>query len=296
MSLAKSCSFILSTKAQLIILVIIFLNAISLGIETSKTISPSLRSALDCFDSLALGIYVLELSLKHVALGFRFWKSGWNVFDFIIVAISFVPAGSSLSILRGLRILRVLRLVSSIRPLKRIVVGLLQSIPGIGWLTVLVMINFYLFAVIGTNFFGEKFPEFFGTIGASSYTLFQIMTLESWSMGIARPVTAQFEYAYIYFIIFILLNTFVMLNLFVGIIVSAMSSIEDSEAEDKKLKAQDKAAREEGLRADKASGADLSDAMAERAEVLAEVKLLREQLEVSLEKIAELEGRLQAPR
>lgn len=110
-------------------------------------------------------------------------------------------------------------------------VSLLKSIPGITWLSVLVMINFYLFAVIGTNIFGDKFPEFFGSIGKSSFTLFQIMTLESWSMGIARSIAAEFEYAYTYFIVFILINTFVMLNLFVGILVNAMSTMEAEEEE-----------------------------------------------------------------
>ncbi len=235
MSLRETCGFIYRTKVQQFIIGVIIFNAICLGILTNRNLSYESVRILDLLDDLCLYIFVIELVLKHIHDGFRFWKQPWNVFDFIIVAISFVPAGSSVSVLRGLRILRVLKLLSSIRSLQKIVTGLLISLPGIGWLTFMILIIFYLFAVMGTNFFGEEFPEFFGTLGKSSYTLFQIMTLESWSMGIARPVIAKFSFAYIYFIVFILLSTFIMLNLFVGIIVSAMSfsSTEENSKEKK---------------------------------------------------------------
>lgn len=230
MSIQRRCSIIFNPKIQYAILALIVLNALSLGLETVKDLSSETRILLEYFDTFALYVYVVELTLKHIASGFKFWKDGWNIFDFVIVAIAFIPAGSSLSVFRGLRILRVLRLVSTIRPLKIIVVGLLKAIPSISWLILLVMINIYLFAVIGTNFFGERFPEFFGSLEASFFTLFQIMTLESWSMGIARPILQEFDYAYIYFVSFILINSFVMLNLFVGVIVNAMGNIESDSA------------------------------------------------------------------
>lgn len=227
MSIQRRCSIVFNPKIQYAILVLIVLNALSLGLETINGLSAQTKQLLEDFDTFALYVYVIELTLKHIAQGFKFWKDGWNIFDFVIVAIAFIPAGSSLSVFRGLRILRVLRLVSTIRPLKIIVVSLLKAIPSIGWLILLVLINIYLYAVIGTNFFGERFPEFFGSLENSFFTLFQIMTLESWSMGIARPILQEFDYAYVYFVSFILINTFVMLNLFVGVIVNAMSNIDN---------------------------------------------------------------------
>ena len=232
MKIRNYCSFIYDRKIQIAILVLITLNAISLGIETNRDLSPSFRNSLELFDSIALYLYVVELMLKQMASGLKFWKDGWNIFDFIVVAISFIPAGSTVSVLRGFRILRVLRLLSSLKALRTIVTGLLLSLPSIGWLSLLMMIVFYLFAVMGTNFFGEDFPEFFGSLGKSSYTLFQIMTLESWSMGIARPVIAHFQYAYLYFVIFIMINTFIMLNLFVGVIVNAMGYTPEESSSD----------------------------------------------------------------
>ena len=226
------CSFVYNKNIQISILVLITLNAISLGLETNKSLSPSFLFALEIFDNFALYVYVLELTLKHIASGFKFWKNGWNIFDFFVVVIAFVPAGSSMSVLRGFRIIRVLRLLSSIQALRSIILGLFKSLPSIGWLSLLMMIVFYIFAVMGTNFFGEKFPEFFGTLGKSSYTLFQTMTLESWSMGIARPIAAQYQYAYLYFLTFIMINTFIMLNLFVGIIVNAMGNTPDNNSEE----------------------------------------------------------------
>ena len=281
MSLQTRCKFIFYRNVQLSILALIILNAASLGVETIRDLSPDTRNLLENFDTFCLYVYVVELALKHIASGFKFWKDGWNIFDFTIVAFSFIPAGSSLSILRGLRILRVLRLLSTIRPLKRIVVGLLKSIPGIGWLSLLVMINFYLFAVIGTNFFGDKFPEFFGSIGASSFTLFQIMTLESWSMGIARPVIAEYQYAYIFFVVFILINTFVMLNLFVGIIVNAMSSIDNDIAEENKEQQSQKTDTEES---DRDNIKSLSE----------QIAVLKRQLAIAADTVAKLETKIKA--
>lgn len=244
-SLQTKCRFIFNKNIQIFIVTIIILNAISLGIETSKNLPTSLRNYLEWFDTIVLCIYVTELVLKQIALGGRFWKNGWNVFDVLIVTLSLAPANGSLSILRGLRILRLFRVFSAFKPLRRIIVSLLKSIPSIGWLSLLVLINLYLFSVIGTNFFGDVFDDYFGTIGRSFFTLFQIMTLEGWA-DLARSILNEHEYAYIYFVFFILLNTFIMLNLFVGVIVSAMSEIDselanlDKESPDKQIENESK--------------------------------------------------------
>jgi voltage-gated sodium channel len=143
-----------------------------------------------------------------------------------------VPAASALSILRTLRVFRLLRLLNKAPRLRKIVESMLQAIPSIGWVSLMLILVFYIFAVLGTTLFGGEFPEWFGDLGASAYMLFQVMTLESWSMGIARPVIEEFPYAASFFIPFILIATFTMLNLFIAIIVSTMQSISIDEGGD----------------------------------------------------------------
>ncbi|OUD16043.1 ion transporter [Thioflexithrix psekupsensis] len=214
-----------SPRIQAIIVLIIVFNAVTLGLETSEAIVAKYGFILSFIDSFILGIFILEILLKLYAFGWRFFKSGWNIFDFVIVAIALMPSSGSLSVLRALRILRILRLISFISQLRLIVEALLKSLPGIASIAGLVLLMFYVSAVISTRMFGESFPEFFGTIGASMYTLFQVMTLESWSAGVARPVMELYPYAWLFFIPFILFTTFTMLNLFVAIIVDTMQQV-----------------------------------------------------------------------
>jgi voltage-gated sodium channel len=132
--------------------------------------------------------------VKLIAYGWRFFLKPWNIFDFLVVAVSFAPSGGGLSVLRALRILRVLRVISFAPRLRRVVEGFVSALPGMASVFLLMTIIFYIGAVMATKLFGDAFPEWFGTIGRSAYSLFQIMTLESWSMGIVRPVMEQFTY------------------------------------------------------------------------------------------------------
>jgi voltage-gated sodium channel len=226
---AKLNIWIEHPRQQMIIIGVIILNAITLGLETIPQIDPTLFELLHTVDQIILWIFIAEIVLKLLGSGFGFFRSAWNIFDFVIVAIALVPAVGPLSILRTLRIFRLLRLVNKVPRLRLIVEAMLQAIPSISWVGLMLLLVYYIFAVIGTSIFGRAFPEWFGDLGASTYTLFQVMTLESWSMGIARPVIEQFPYAYIFFIPFILLATFTMLNLFIAIIVNAMSSLQAAE-------------------------------------------------------------------
>jgi len=207
------------------LITLIVINAITIGLETWPVARDVAGFYLQSFEYFVLTVFVLEILTKLLAFGPRFFRSGWNNMDFIVVAISLVPATGSLSVLRTLRILRVLRLLSTVPRLRQLTESLLSAIPSIGWISFMLGLVFYIFAVIGTELFGERFPEFFGNIGASMYTLFQIMTLESWSMGIARPVMQVFPFAWLYFVPFILISAFTILNLFIGIIVNTMQSL-----------------------------------------------------------------------
>jgi len=213
-----------------IILAIIVINAIILGLETSPTAMAAAGPLLQALDQIILVIFVLEIATRLIADFKGFWRDPWRIFDFIIIAIALIPATGALSVLRAFRILRVLRLISTIKAMRRVVTGLLSALPGMGSIVFLLGLIFYVFAVIATKLYAGAFPQWFGSIGESSYTLFQIMTLESWSMGIVRPVMAEFPYAWMLFVPFIIATAFTVLNLFIGVIVDAMQSEHEAEA------------------------------------------------------------------
>ena len=206
------------------IILIIVLNAVTLGLETSSGLSPESLSLLKILDRSFLAIFIAELLIKMIVTKSRFFHDPWRVFDFVIVGIACFPTSGAFSVLRSLRILRTLRMISVVPSLKNVVSGLLSAIPGLGAVVVIIGIIFYVSAVMATKLFGGEFQEWFGSIGKSAYSLFQIMTLESWSMGIVRPVMEKFPYAWLYFLPFILITTFTMLNLFIAVIVNAMQT------------------------------------------------------------------------
>ncbi len=208
---------------------VIVFNAIVLGLETSATAMDRFGTLIVALDRVCLSIFVVEIALKLVAHGLRFFRSGWNVFDFLIVAAALVPGAQTLSVLRALRILRVLRVISALPRLRRVVEGFITALPGMGSVFLLMAIVFYIGAVMATKLFGQSFPEWFGTIGRSAYSLFQIMTLESWSMGIVRPVMAVYPYAWAFFVPFIMVTTFAVVNLIVGLIVNSMQEANSEE-------------------------------------------------------------------
>ena len=218
-----------SRRVQHSIIALIVLNAVVLGLDTSATLIARWGSALHLLDQLILAVFVIEIGLRLYVHRQRFFFDPWSLFDFAVVAIALVPAGGAFSVLRALRILRVLRLLSAVPSMRRMVGGLLAAIPGLGAVFSVLGLFFYIGAVVATNLFGERFPEWFGTLGKTAYTLFQVMTLESWSMGIARPVMAEFPWAWLFFVPFILIATFTLLNLFVGVIVSALQAEHDAE-------------------------------------------------------------------
>ncbi|MDQ5946556.1 MAG: voltage-gated sodium channel, partial [Pseudomonadota bacterium] len=137
-----------------------------------------------------------------------------------------------LAVLRALRVLRVLRLITLVPSMKRVVSGLLSALPGLGSVAAIIGLIFYVAAVIATKLFAADFPEWFGSLGASAFTLFQVMTLESWAMGIVRPVMEVYPAAWIFFLVFILASTFTLLNLFIAVIVNAIQSEGSAEVQD----------------------------------------------------------------
>lgn len=206
---------------------LIIVNALILGLETSPKVMELIGRELVLFDQGVIIVFCIELGLRIFAKGREFFRDPWGIFDFIVVAITLVPSNEALAVLRALRVLRVFRLVSTVPRLRRIVVALLHAVPGVGAIIVLLLLVFYVFSVITTKIFGQNFPDWFGTLGDSMFTLFQIMTLESWSMGIVRPVMEIYPWAWILFVAFIILSSFTVLNLFIAIIIDSMQTLNE---------------------------------------------------------------------
>ncbi len=249
-----------SPRIQALIIAVIVFNAVTLGLETSAFMQHHFGPLLLRVEQVVLTIFVVEILIKLYAFRQSFFRSSWNVFDFVIVGIALVPATGPLAVLRAFRILRILRLITKIPRLRHLVESLLRALPSIGWIVVLMLLVFYIFAVMGTKLFGPTFPEYFGTLGLSLYSLFQIVTLESWSQSISRPVMSAYPYAWVYFLSFILISVFTILNLFIGIIVNTM---------------QEKHYEEEELRRSEAE----ERAHAEREEMLMLMRALKSQVE-----------------
>jgi voltage-gated sodium channel len=216
-------------RFQRVLIALIMVNAVTLGLETSPWVMDRIGPLLVLLDRTILSIFVVEIVLRLGAYGWRFFRDPWSLFDFVVVGIALVPASEAFSVLRALRILRVLRLISAVPRMRQVVRGLLGAIPGIGAIMALLLLVFYVCAVMATKLFATTFPEWFGHIGASMFSLFQIMTLESWSMGIVRPVMERFPLAWLFFVPFILVATFTILNLFIAVVVGAMQAEHDAE-------------------------------------------------------------------
>lgn len=216
--------FIESDKVQISITALIVINAIVLGLETSPSVVLSYGSLLSLLDTVILAVFIIEIAIKMAYRGLGFFKNGWNVFDFLVVSIALIPASGPFAVVRALRILRVLRLLSMVPQMRTVVQAFIMAIPGMLSIVALILLIFYVSAVLATNLFGQDFPVWFGHIGRSMYSLFQIMTLESWSMGIVRPIMELYPYAWVFFVPFILLTSFAVINLFIGVIVDSMQS------------------------------------------------------------------------
>jgi voltage-gated sodium channel len=238
--ITKIGNFVEGKSFQNFITGLIILNAAALGFETDPQIMLYIGEELMVFDQFVLIVFVLEITIKLVNRRLDFFRNGWNIFDFIIVGVALVPSSGSFSVLRALRIFRAMRLLSVVPSMRKVVQALFLAIPGIFSVGSIILLIFYVSSVLTTNFFGNSFDEWFGSVGRSMYSLFQIMTLESWSMGIVRPVMAVYPFAWIFFVIFILITSFAVMNLFIGIIVDAMQqqSYEEQQEETEKLSAE----------------------------------------------------------
>ena len=234
-SFRKSLRSIYNNQTYVIVLtVFIVLDLITLGLNTM--IVPSVvTNIISVLDYIVQFVFILEAVLIIFAFESAFWHDKWKIMDVVITVVTLIPVGewSQYSkVIRAVRVIRSIRVISHYGKLRFLIVVIGQSIKNVSWTLILQLIIFYCYSVVGTLIFGEKFVDWFGSIWKSLYSLFQIMTLESWSMGIARPVIAVFPYAWIYFISFVILSAFIMMNVVVGIIVNTIQSNADEGKDD----------------------------------------------------------------
>jgi voltage-gated sodium channel len=208
-----------SATFQRVVVTVILVNAVTLGLETSDRLA---GTWLHVADRLALAVFVVELALRLYAAGWRFFRDPWSVFDALVVGVALVPATGSLSVLRTLRVLRLLRLVSVVPSLRRVVAGLLAAVPGMASVAGLLTLVIFVAGVLATGLFGPIAPGYFGDLGTTLFTLFQVMTGEGWP-DVARTVMAAQPAAWIFFVVYILVSSFAVLNLFVAVVVSGMA-------------------------------------------------------------------------
>lgn len=222
---ARAARLVLSNWFQRGVIALILLNAATLGLETSSTVMAATGGFLIALDTALLWLFTAELALRIYAFRGRFFRDPWGLFDLLVVGIAWMPATGPLSVLRALRVLRVLRMISVVPSLRHVVEAMLHALPGMGSIVLLMALIFYVFAVMATKLFGTILPDRFGTLGSSLYTLFQMMTLESWSEANVRPILETQPLAWMFFVPFILLATFVVLNLFIGVIVDSIQTL-----------------------------------------------------------------------
>lgn len=240
----RLADWLAQSRVERALIILIGINAVILGVETFPGVMARHGTWLHAIDLAILTVFVIEIALRIAAHGWRFFRDPWSLFDFFVVAIALVPASGPLAVLRTLRVLRVLRMLTLLPSMRRVVGGLVSAIPGLSSVVLLMGLIFYVSAVMATGLFGENFPQWFGHLGESGYTLFQVMTLESWSMGIARPVLEAHPLGWIFFVVFILVTSFTMLNLFIAVIIDATQS-EASDASTRQVDEQHERTRQE---------------------------------------------------
>lgn len=235
----KLTEFIENKWTHRFILFVIIFNSIILGMMTNNALMAKFGNLMNHLCNICIWIFTVELAIKLYVYKKSFFKDGWNIFDFFIVAVSWVPTGglfSSFRVFRILRTLRALRLITQLEKLRVIVQAIIDSIPNVSWACVLLLIIFYIFAIMGTTLFAADFPEAFGTLGKSLFTMFQLTTLEAWP-DIARDVMVKYPFAWTYFVSFILISSFIVMNVIVGVVVNAISEISENVKKEKQKKA-----------------------------------------------------------
>lgn len=214
-----------STWFEYFIIAVIIVNGIILGLETSDAIDRRYGAWLRMGNEAALWVFIVEAALKLLAQwprSWRYFRDGWNIFDFLVIVFALVPAtGQFAMIARLARLLRVVRLISAIRDLRLIVAALVRAIPSVGHVIMLMSIVVYIYAIMGYHLFHELDPARWGNLGLSVLTLFNIITLDNWT-NVMNTAMRHYPWAWMYFVSFVVVGTFVVINMFIAIIINSL--------------------------------------------------------------------------
>jgi voltage-gated sodium channel len=216
------------SRFQHFILAVIILGAVVIGVETSPTLTARYGAIIGAIEMLIQTIFVVEIAIRLLAYWPRpalFFRSGWNVFDFLVVTTSLLPqAGAFAMVARLARLLRITRVVSAFPELRLIIGTMIKSIPSMGHVIVLLSLLLYVYAVLGFHFFRESDPAHWGSLGAALLTLFQMLTLEGW-VEIQAVVLETHRWAWVYFSSFVFVAVFVVVNLFIAVVINNLESV-----------------------------------------------------------------------
>ena len=268
---ARAARLVLSPLFQRVVIGLILFNAVTLGLETSESVMESWGGLLHAIDTALLVLFTVELAIRIYAFRGRFFRDPWGLFDFVIVAISWMPDSGPLAVLRALRVLRVLRLVSIVPSLRNVVEAMLGALPGMGSIVLLMLLIYYVFAVMAVKLFGEVMAEQFGDLGSAALTLFQLMAMDDFG-NVVRQAMEHKPLAWLFFFPFTIIATFVVLNLFIGVIVDSIQTLREQRGGAEAASAQLAA---EAARSD--AHLDAQAVLAELRALRAEVRALRDQ-------------------
>jgi voltage-gated sodium channel len=268
---ARIARLVTSKPFQNAVIALILFNAVTLGLETSDRVMEEWGTTLHAIDRAVLWLFTAELALRIYAFRGRFFRDPWGIFDLIVVGISWAPDSGPLAVLRALRVLRVLRLVSVVPSLRNVVEAMLAALPGMGSIVLLMALIFYVAAVMAVKLFGGAMEEQFGDLGTALFTLFQLMAMDDFG-NVVRQAMEHQPLAWLFFIPFSVVATFVVLNLFIGVIVESIQTLREQResADARAAQAATDAARSE-------AHLDAQTLLAEIRALRAEVQALREE-------------------
>jgi voltage-gated sodium channel len=262
---ARVARLVMSPLFQRVVIALILFNAATLGLETSDSIMERWGGLLHAIDRVLLVVFTAEIALRIYAFRGRFFRDPWGLFDLVIIAVSWAPDSGPLSVLRALRVLRVLRLVSIVPSLRNVVEAMLAALPGMGSIVLLMLLIFYVFGVMAVKLFGGVMEEQFGDLGTALLTLFQLMAMDDFGNVVRQAIEAK-PWAWLFFFPFTIIATFVVLNLFIGVIVESIQTLREAR-ESADVRA-----------AQAASDAARSEAHLDTQTLLAEIRALREEV------------------
>lgn len=219
----RALALVDSQAFQNTVVVVILVNAVSLGLATSPTIVDQYAALLRVFEVCVLVVFGVEMAIRLYAKRWDFFRNPWNWLDLIVVVLAMLPATRFFSVLRVLRLLRLARLVSTVPSMRRVVAALVNAVPGIASVVAMLLVVLYSGAVLGVQMFRSVAPDTFGSLDRALYTMFELLTVTGWQ-NTADPIVAARPSAWVFFVVYIVVTAFILLNLLVGVVVGAMQT------------------------------------------------------------------------